>query len=86
MKGLGATDIATGEGIIKWNFRDEYGVEQTVAVKALLVPSSQVRLFSPQSFFKQGQGETFLMNVNGTIFTFPNGSTLSFKYSSNTKL
>ena len=47
MQGLGATATVTGEGIVKWKFRDDYGVEQTVAVKALLVPSSQVRLFSP---------------------------------------
>ena len=27
MQGLGATATATGEGIVKWKFRDDYGVE-----------------------------------------------------------
>ena len=51
MRGLGATATVTGEGYVEWNFRDDYGVKQTLKVKALLVPSSRVRLFIPQDYF-----------------------------------
>ena len=53
MRGLGATYKVTGEKYVEWKFRDDYGVKQKIKVKELLVPSSRVRLFSPQDYFEQ---------------------------------
>ena len=46
MKGLGSTICVEGEGLIKWVFRDNYGVNRKVKIKAPYVPTSLVRLFS----------------------------------------
>ena len=80
MNGLGATATITGIGTVGWSFRDDYGVLKRVLVEAYLIPSSKVRLFSPQQYFKQEGAGEFSMNVNGSTFKFHDGSTLSFKY------
>ena len=49
----GVTVKVIGEGIIVWRFRDEFGVEQNIQIKTYTVPSSKVRLFSPQQYFRQ---------------------------------
>ena len=51
-----------------------------VLVKAYLIPTSKVILFSPQQYFQQEGGGTFSMNVDGSTFTFKDGETLSFRY------
>ena len=56
MLGLGATVQVKGEGMVKWEFRDDYGVKQVIEVKGYYIPTSKVRLFSPQSYFKQEKG------------------------------
>ena len=86
MQGLSSTTKITGEGTIKWKIRDDFGVEQAIEVKWLLVPESKVRLFSPHSYFEQVKAGEFKMNCNGSIFTFFNSSTLSFKYSAKSNL
>ena len=47
MLGLGATVQVKGEGIVKWVFRDDYGVNQVIEVKAYYIHNSKVGLFSP---------------------------------------
>ena len=49
-------------------------------MKAYLVPASKVRLFSPQAYFIQENGGSFSMDKEGTLFSFANGGTLTFKY------
>ena len=46
MNRTGATDKVFGEGMINWNFRDDYGVLQRIEVKAYHV--HKVRSFSIQ--------------------------------------
>ena len=53
MNGLGATVRVVGVGTVGWSFRDDYRVMRKVLVKAYLVPTSKVSLFSPQQYFKQ---------------------------------
>ena len=65
---------------------DDHGIEHTIKVKALLVPSSRVRLLSPQDYFEQEEGGKFTMNVKYSSFKFVNGSTLTCQYSSRTRL
>ena len=71
-----------GEGTVRWTFRDDYGCAQNIRVKAYHVPTSNVRLFSPQSYFAHEQKGSFHMTMDGATFTFGSGSTLTFKYSS----
>ena len=80
MNGLGATSEFVEEGTVLWQFRDDFGVIKRVKVPIYLVPASKVRIFSPQSYFRQEGGEEFTMNVKGIIFTFANGGSLSFNY------
>ena len=53
MNGLGAASQVTGEETIEWTFRDDYGIEKYIQVKGYHIPSSKVRLFSPQKYFFQ---------------------------------
>ena len=48
MDGLGATAKVIWEGFINWVFQDDYEVLQRIQAKVYHVPSSKVRLFSPQ--------------------------------------
>ena len=52
MNGLGATVRVVGVGTVGWSFKDDYRVMRKVLVKAYLVPTSKVSLFSPQQYFK----------------------------------
>ena len=82
MNGLGATVNIVDEGTVGWSFRDDYGVKRKVQVKSYHVTANKVRLFSLLDYFVQEIGGSFTMNVEGILFNFANGGTLSFKYSS----
>ena len=60
INGLGATETVTGVGTAGWSFRDNYGVMRKLLVKACLIPTSKVRLFSPQQYFLQ-EGEVIFL-------------------------
>ena len=62
MHGLGAAVNIVGEGIIGWSFRDDYGFQRKVQVKAYLVTSIKVRLFSPQVYVIHECGGSFSMD------------------------
>ena len=64
-----------------WSFYDDYGVIQHIKVKAYYIPSSPVRLFSPQHYFKKEKGGSFMIDRDGCVFTFSSKKTLSFTYS-----
>ena len=64
-----------------WNFYDDYGVLQRVQVKSYYIPTSNVRLFSPQSYFRQENGGSFILNTKDCVFTFVTGENLAFEYS-----
>ena len=80
MLGLGATVQVKGEGMVKWEFRDDYGVKQVIEVKGYYIPTSKVRLFSPQSYFKQEKGGSYTLAAEGSVFTFASGKHLVFAY------
>ena len=82
MQGLGATVQVQGEGKVRWIFKYDYGVSQEVDIKAYYIPTSSVRLFSPQSYFIQESAGWFSLDKDGSVFTFTSGKTLTFKYSS----
>ena len=49
--GLGSTSEVVGEGTVRRTFRNNYGCAQNIKVKVYHVPTSNLRLFSPQSYF-----------------------------------
>ena len=89
MNGLSSKASVEAEGMVAWNFIDEYGVTQRVKVRAFYVPSSGIRFFSPQYYFKAtklGNHGSFYSNTDGCIITFGNKATLTFHYSKDTGL
>ena len=52
-----------GIGVVGWTFRDDYGVMMKFLIKAYRVPENKVQLFSPQQYFEQKGGGSFMMNV-----------------------
>ena len=83
MIGLSSTAQVEGEGMVNWSFYDDYGVIQHVKVQAYYIPSSTVRLFSPQHYFKQEKGGNFRMDNEGCVFTFASGKTLTLSMQRN---
>ena len=69
-----------------WIFYDDCGVLQRVQIKAYYIPTSNVRLFSPQNYFRQVNGGSFMLNAKGCVFNFVSGKTLIFEYSSGSLL
>lgn len=61
------------------DFRDDYEVQRMVQVKAYRVPASKVRFFSPQAYLIQKNGGSFSIYKDGSLFSFANGGTLTFK-------
>ena len=82
MNGLAATVKITGIGVVGWTFKDDYGVMRKVLVKVYHVQESKARLFSPQQYFEQEGGGSFMMNVERSKFIFHIGGILSFQYAS----
>ena len=52
MTGLSSSVAVKGAEKMKWEFRDNFRVSQTILVDTYYVPYKSVRLMSPQSYFK----------------------------------
>ena len=63
--GLSSHFKVEGEGTVLRSFYDDYGVLQRVQIKVYYIPTSNVRLFSPQSYFRQVNGGSFMLNAKG---------------------
>ena len=85
IQGLGTTVQVQGEEKVRCIFKDDYGLSQEVYIKAYYIPTSSVRLFSPQSYSIQEQSGGFSLDKDGSIFTFTSGKTLTFKYSNKSR-
>ena len=73
MIGLRAAATVEWEGTVQWRFKDDYGVQQTIYVKAYYIPTSTVQLSSPESYFIREQAGSFHLNKYGSTFTFTFG-------------
>ena len=80
MTGLGSKVDVVGEGKLRWVFRDDYGVKQTIIVKGYYTPNSSIRLFSPQSYFQKEGGGIINVDKEGSTFNFASGKSITFKY------
>lgn len=56
LNGLDHSIKVVGTGWVEWHIRDYFGRVGLIRTKAYYVPSSHVRLFSPQSYFKEHKG------------------------------
>ena len=70
INGLSASIKVVVGGKMIWSFRDDYGVSQKFKMWAFLIPTSTVRLFGLQEYFKQEGKELFLLSATGCIFEF----------------
>ena len=86
MKGLPGSVKIQWYSLVKRSTKDKYGVTQHLQVNAYYIPSSSVRLFSPQDYFKHEGTGSFKMDTNGCTFKFATGHEISFKYSANSVL
>ena len=75
-----------GEGTVLWSFYDDYGVIQHIQVYAYYIPTSPVRLFSPQHYFRQEKGGNFRLDADGCVFDFVSNKTLTCIYSKESHL
>ena len=66
MAGLGTPAQIDEEGIVSWKVKDDYGVTQVIKIKAYYIPSSSIRLFSPQSYFIQEKGGEFNLHKDNS--------------------
>ena len=57
MMGLGAAVQVKDEWTVDWIFKDDYWVIQVINVHSYYIPSSSVRLFSPESYFYRKERE-----------------------------
>eukprot|EP00978_Attheya_sp_CCMP212_P020389 scaffold58309_cov49-Attheya_sp.AAC.3 len=72
IRGLSSNNAVDGRGTIHWTLRDTFGHNTVVEVQAYHVPTAEIRLFSPQAYFKKNKGKiivdgkhSVLKNING---------------------
>ena len=64
--GINSKTNVTGSGTVEWKVNDINGSLQTICTFALYIPSAQVRLFSPQDFFRIQQNGTVHIDKHDT--------------------
>ena len=53
LHGLSDTVKVEGIGWVEWSIQDSFGQVAKIRTRAYLVPAGNIRLFSPQAYFKQ---------------------------------
>jgi hypothetical protein len=80
LKGLDGMTSVHGEGIVEWRVFDLFNTVSVIRTKAYFVPGVTIRLFSPQSYFKEGNSGSYYMSYEGTTLTLHDGTALVFPY------
>ena len=85
LKGLGGKSLVVGVGTVEWTIRDLYGKTGKVRTEAYYVPSAEIRLFSPQTYFQElersgGTSGYLLMNHSLAKLQIDGGDILTFPY------
>lgn len=77
-----------GVGQVEWTVHDDNGNEQRIATRAYYVPAAQIRLFSPQAYFRDRKKQQtandkswFGMNPDGYMFVWENGAKRTIRWS-----
>ena len=83
LQGLKGSVNIVGEGTVEWKIRDVLGQTRTIRTKAFYVPTASVRLFSPQSYFKEHRDGCVVLDRFGTKLHLPDESILEFPFQAN---
>jgi hypothetical protein len=67
LRSLDGSINVSGSGFIEWRIQDQHGVIKTIRTRALYVPTAGVRLFSPQSYFKENNDGSLLCEPDGLL-------------------
>lgn len=83
LQGLGSSSSVQGQGIVEWQIRDVLGTVRTIRTKAYLVQNAPVRLFSPQTYFKEGGAGNLYVDHQRAELTLHDDSILTFPFAEN---
>jgi hypothetical protein len=83
LKGLSGSTEVIGEGTVNWLVRDMFGNKRKIQTTAYYVPEASVRLFSPQTYFKEKKAGSLLITHDRTTLTLKDGSRMDFPYQEN---
>lgn len=92
LRGLSERAEVKGVGTVAWKVRDDQGRVHEIKTRAFWVPKADVRLLSPQVYFRQpenmSKGGLFKIDQDGSaVFIFPNTrAKLSFHICDHTRL
>jgi hypothetical protein len=83
LKGLSGTTEVIGEGTINCLVRDMFGNKRKISKTAYYVPEASIRLFSPQTYFKEKKAGSLQITHDLTTLNLKDGSQLDFPYQEN---
>ena len=86
LKGLAHTTKVHVVGNVAWTVRDVFGATRTIKTQAYYVPDAIVRLFSPQTYFREQQKGYLRLDHSSTTLQLSDGSLLQFPYNTNNNL
>jgi hypothetical protein len=78
LKGLSGSTEVIGEGTVNWLVRDVFGNKRKIRTTAYYVPEASIRLFSPQTYFKEKKAGSLLITHDRTALTLKDGSRMDF--------
>ena len=70
----------TARGFGRWTVKDKHGTTATIEPFLHVVPTAEIRLFSPQNYFQGLKGGNYTMDENTTILTLPSNEILEIPY------
>lgn len=70
--GLSATCNVAGEGLINWQVIDTDGNQVPIQIPGYHIPSAEVRLFSPQEYFRRYGGHSIMTALKITLHLVTN--------------
>jgi hypothetical protein len=83
LKGLSGSTEVIGEGTVNWLVRDMFRNKRKIQTTAYYVPDASIRLFSPQTYFKEKKAGSLLITHDRTTLTLKDGSRMDFPYQEN---
>ena len=86
MKGIGNTVAVNGIGTAEWAVRDIFGRIAVIRTECYHVPSADIRLFSPQTYFQEHDGGDCVVSKDKVTIRFKDGSEAEFPYNHGSNL
>jgi hypothetical protein len=78
LKGLSGSTEVIGEGTVNWLVRDMFGKKRKIRTTAYYVPEASIRLFVPQTYFKEKKAGSLLITHDRMTLTLKDGSRMDF--------